>query len=173
MNCFGASKQRSGWLKIIFFKVSSRPLRLHGSSMKTEFLNFISQKKLCTANDKILLAVSGGIDSMVMLHLFRECNFNVSVAHANFQLRGSESARDELFVKKDCQDFSIPIYSKRFETAKYAEENSVSTQMAARDLRYGWFNELIQEHQFDFIATAHHLNDSIETTLLNLVRGSR
>src|SRR5260370_35061232 len=102
MNCFGASKQRSGWLKLFFLKFLRVLCVSHGSSMKTEFLNFISQKKLCTANDKILLAVSGGIDSMVMLHLFRECNFNVSVAHANFQLRGSESDSDELFLKKHC-----------------------------------------------------------------------
>lgn len=140
--------------------------------MNAEFLNFISQKNLCTSKDKILLAVSGGMDSMVMMHLFRECNFHISVAHVNFQLRGNESDGDELFVKKYSQGFSIPFYSKRFSTTKYAEENSLSMQMAARDLRYGWFDELIREHQFDFIATAHHLNDSIETTLLNLVRGS-
>src|SRR5258706_168153 len=140
--------------------------------MNAEFLNFILQKKLCTVKDKILVTVSGGLDSMVMLHLFRECDFNISVAHANFQLRGNESDNDELFVKNYCKNFSIRFYSKQFQTVNYAKENSLSTQMAARDLRYDWFNELILEHHFDFVATAHHLNDSVETTLLNFVRGS-
>lgn len=140
--------------------------------MKEEFLSYLTKKDLCTPKDKVLLTVSGGMDSMVMLHLFRECGFNISVAHVNFELRGEESNGDELFVKKECEKFSVPFFATRFETAVFALENSLSIQMAARELRYHWFKELANEHQFDCIATAHHLNDSIETALLNFTRGS-
>lgn len=118
------------------------------------------------------MAVSGGIDSMVMLHLFKECGFNIGVAHANFQLRGDESADDEKFVEGICKKKSIPFFTKRFKTEEFAKANHASIQMAARELRYQWFNEVLVEQQYDFLATAHHLNDSIETVLLNLVRGS-
>jgi len=140
--------------------------------MKEEFLNHITEKRLCTSEDNILLTVSGGKDSITMLHLFRECNFKISVAHANFQLRGEESDGDELFVKNFCEKNSISFFTKKFDTTSHAKEKSLSTQMAARELRYKWFNELAGEHHFDFIATAHHLNDSMETVLLNFVRGS-
>ena len=109
---------------------------------------------------------------MVMLHLFRECGFTIGVAHANFQLREDESDGDEKFVKEICAKNLIPLFTKKFETENYAKVNHVSIQMAARALRYQWFNELLTEHPYDFIATAHHLNDSIETVLLNLTRGS-
>ncbi len=122
--------------------------------------------------DKILVAVSGGLDSMVMLHLFRVSGYEISVAHANFQLRGNESEGDEKFVKEICKKFSIPFFVKRFSTKQFAESNFLSTQMAARQLRYVWFNELIEQENFDVAATAHHVNDSIETVLLNFVRGS-
>lgn len=140
--------------------------------VKQSFLSEITRKKLCTSKDKILLAVSGGVDSMVMLHLFKECGFIVGVAHANFQLRGIDSEGDERFVKEISDKNSIPYFVKRFETETYAKSNHWSIQMAARELRYGWFKELLTEQHFDLIATAHHLNDSIETVLLNLVRGS-
>lgn len=140
--------------------------------MKDEFVKHLSTKRLCTREDKILLAVSGGIDSMVMLHLFQANRFNVSVAHANFQLRQRESDGDEQFVKDYCAQHGIPFFFKRFTTSEYAANNSLSIQMAARELRYAWFDQLTNENHFDFIATAHHLNDSIETTLLSFVRGS-
>lgn len=140
--------------------------------MKTAFLNYLIEKKLCTRKDRVLLAVSGGIDSMVMLNLFRECEYEIGVAHVNFQLRGRESDEDEKLVEESCARLSIPFYTKRFETSQYAEGKSLSIQMAARNLRYVWFNELIDEHHFDLIATAHHLNDSIETVLLNFSRGA-
>ena len=94
--------------------------------MKELFLSEINQKKLCTRGDKILLAVSGGIDSMVMFHLFKECGFNVAVAHANFQLRGEESEGDEKFVKAACKETSIHFHSKKFETESYAKSNRIS-----------------------------------------------
>jgi tRNA(Ile)-lysidine synthase len=136
------------------------------------FLTEITQKKLCTNKDKILLAVSGGIDSMVMLHLFKESGFSIGVAHANFQLRGIDSEGDENLVKDICDKNTIPFFVKRFETEIYAKSNHISVQMAARELRYEWFNRLLTEQHFDLVATAHHLNDAIETVLLNLVRGS-
>ena len=140
--------------------------------MKQSFLTEIAEKKLCTSRDKILLAVSGGIDSMVMLHLFKESGFIIGVAHANFQLRDIDSENDEKFVKQICDKNAIPCFAKRFETETYAQSNHLSIQMAARELRYRWFEELLSEHHFDLVATAHHVNDSIETVLLNLARGS-
>ncbi len=140
--------------------------------MKQKFLSYSAQIKLFTTKNRTLLAVSGGIDSMVMLHLSLECGFHIGVAHANFQLRGNESEGDEKFVEEICKKNSIPFFTKQFETESYAKSNHLSIQMAARELRYQWFNELLTEKHFDFIATAHHLTDSIETVLLNLVRGS-
>ena len=136
------------------------------------FQSHIRQNKLCKATDKILLAVSGGLDSMVMVHLFRQGGYHFSVAHCNFQLRGAESDGDEEFVKQKCGHFSIPFFTHRFETNNYATTNGVSIQMAARELRYAWFNNLLSEEKYDWVATAHHLNDSIETVLLNLTKGS-
>jgi len=140
--------------------------------VKQSFLTEINQKKLCTSTDKILLAVSSGVDSMVMLYLFMECRFNIGVAHANFQLRSDESEGDEKFVEEICKKNSVPFFTKKFETEIHAKSNHISIQMAARELRYQWFHEILTDQQYNFIATAHHLNDSIETVLLNLVRGS-
>ncbi len=140
--------------------------------MKQLLLIYLEKKKLCTSTDKILLAVSGGMDSMVMLRLFQECGFNIGVAHVNFQLRGDESEGDEKFVAAYCEQFSIPFFTKKHKTEWYAQQNHLSIQMAARELRYQWFYELLNDHHFDCIATAHHLNDSIETVVLNLTRGS-
>jgi tRNA(Ile)-lysidine synthase len=118
------------------------------------------------------LAVSGGMDSMVMLQLFRQSGYQVSLAHCNFQLRGGDSDEDEKFIRGKCAQWNIAFYSNRFDTNYYANENGFSTQMAARELRYNWFNELLQKEGFDYLATAHHLNDSIETILLNLTKGT-
>jgi tRNA(Ile)-lysidine synthase len=126
----------------------------------------------CKTTDKILLAVSGGLDSMVMLHLSSQLKQSFGVAHCNFQLRGAESERDEAFVKTMCSKLNVPSHSKRFETNNYAIEKGLSIQMAARELRYGWFEEFRQVEGFEYVATAHHLNDSIETILLNLTKGA-
>ena len=112
------------------------------------------------------------MDSTVMLHLFKEAGYSVGVAHCNFQLRGEDSMKDEAFVQSICSDKVIPFYSKRFETDDYATEKGISVQMAARDLRYSWFNEIVDKEAYDFLATAHHLNDSLETMLLNLTKGT-
>ena len=121
---------------------------------------------------KIIIAVSGGIDSVVMLDLFSKSDYECMVAHCNFNLRGNESLEDEGFVKSLENKYGIPVHSKSFDTKKYAEENKISIQMAARDLRYDWFEELLSQHQFDSIATAHNLNDQVETFFINLARGT-
>lgn len=123
-------------------------------------------------NSRFLLAASGGVDSMVLLDVFHSMNLNFEVAHCNFGLRGTDSELDALLVEQICQKKEVHFFSKRIEIASYKKENQVSTQMAARDLRYKWFDELLKEYQFDFLVTAHHLDDSIETFFLNLTRGT-
>ncbi len=140
--------------------------------MLEQFLNHIRTNKLLTAKDKVLLAVSGGMDSMVMLFLFKQAGLQAGVAHCNFQLRGAESDGDANLVMEIAGKYGFPLHAKKFNVGKYAGEKGLSTQMAARDLRYEWFNELAQEHAYTVIATAHHLNDVFETILLNLVRGT-
>jgi tRNA(Ile)-lysidine synthase len=140
--------------------------------MVEQFLNHIEQHDLCEKSDLVLLAISGGVDSMAMLYLFREAGFKIGVAHCNFQLRGKESDGDEEFVTEVCRELNVPFFSKRFETEAYAWENTLSTQMAARELRYAWFEEILIKHSYRCLATGHHFDDSIETILLNLTRGS-
>lgn len=132
---------------------------------------YIEQLKLMHREDKILVAVSGGIDSMVLLHLLQALNYQVGVAHCNFQLRGEDSDEDEVFVKQYCSLLSIPFFSQRFETNNYATERKLSIQMAARELRYHWFEQVMKKEGYTRLATAHHFNDSIETILLNWVKG--
>ena len=121
---------------------------------------------------KILLAASGGLDSTVLLHLLVKLEYTVAVAHANFQLRGEESEQDEVWVRQLANNYHIPFYTQRFETNNYATENGLSIQMAARNLRYEWFDALCDKLNYDFVATAHHLNDNLETVLLNFTRGA-
>lgn len=139
--------------------------------MLEQFLNHIKQHSLFSDEDRVLLAVSGGLDSMVMLSLFKEAGFSFGVAHCNFQLRGVESNGDELFVRKSCEHLGVPFFSIQFETERYAKQNGLSIQIAARELRYAWFSELLEKEHFNYLATAHHFNDSIETVLLNWIHG--
>jgi tRNA(Ile)-lysidine synthase len=140
--------------------------------MRERFLQFISKYDLCSRTQIVFVAVSGGIDSMVLLHLFVTCGFNVTAVHVNFGLRGDESDEDERFVKERCVHLGIPFLSKAVDTKNYATAKGVSVQMAARDLRYQWFSELLQGTEGSVLATAHHVNDSGETMLLNLIRGT-
>ena len=140
--------------------------------MLEQFLNHVSQNNLCKPADRILLAVSGGLDSMVMLHLFKRANYPIGVAHCNFQLRGVEADQDEQFVKDACQSMGVPFFSKKFDTQAYAKENRLSIQVAARELRYAWFQQLMTDEKLEYLATAHHVNDSLETVLLKWVHGS-
>lgn len=139
--------------------------------MLKELERFIESKQLLRVDDRVLLAVSGGMDSMVLLHLFKQLDVSFSVAHANFQLRGTESDGDEQFVRDTCARLNIPFFSKRFDTNNHATERHLSIQMAARELRYQWFQELASSEGFQCVATAHHLSDSAETMLLNLLHG--
>jgi tRNA(Ile)-lysidine synthase len=136
------------------------------------FKAFIAKNDLFIADQKLLLAVSGGKDSVLMVHLFKLAGFNFGIAHCNFNLRGEESLRDENFVKLLAATQEVPFHNIRFDTKTYAKANHLSTQMAARDLRYKWFEEIRQTEQYDLIALAHHQNDAIETVLLNLTRGT-
>ncbi|MFA7686489.1 MAG: tRNA lysidine(34) synthetase TilS [Moheibacter sp.] len=119
-----------------------------------------------------LLAVSGGVDSMVLCDLFLKNNLDFSVAHCNFQLRVKDSDEDEEFVKQYCIQNKIKFFRKKFDVKAYKSSGNHSTQMAARDLRYAWFRELMAENDFDFLVTAHHLNDALETFFINLSRGT-
>jgi len=140
--------------------------------MLEQFLNHIDRFALCRREDPILLAVSGGVDSMAMLHLFTAAGFTVGVAHCNFQLRGKDSDGDEDFVVQACKTLNVPVFVHRFETEAYAWENGLSTQMAARELRYAWFDDLLEIHHYTALATGHHFDDSMETILLNITRGA-
>lgn len=124
------------------------------------------------ANSNYLLAVSGGMDSMVMAELFLKQKLHFSVAHCNFQLRGKDSDLDEALVRDWCSKHNIIFYGKKFETLAYAEEYKLSIQVAARELRYTFFNELLHEHKLDCVATAHHRDDNIETILFHFFRGT-
>ncbi len=141
--------------------------------MLNKFNAFIAENHLCRKTDKVLLTVSGGIDSMVMAYLFFQAGFDFSVAHCNFSLRGAESDEDEQFVKHlTTQIFKKPFFSKKFDTTSFVAEQKISVQQAARELRYVWFEEIRLANKINCIATAHHLDDQIETFFINLLRGT-
>ncbi len=137
-----------------------------------DFNSYIRKLDLCRPDDRILLAVSGGMDSVVMAHLFKEAGYDCIIAHCNFQLRGEDSELDEGFVRSLAHYLEIPVKVKRFDVETEMKEHGISMQMAARDLRYAWFEELLTEQSMDFVATAHNQNDAVETFFLNLSRGS-
>ena len=140
--------------------------------MLRQFKQFVNQNGLFGRGERLLAAVSGGADSVVMLHLLAQCRLKVAVAHCNFQLRGADADGDEEFVRQLAAKYQMPFFCIRFNTLAYADEHRLSVEMAARELRYNWFAQLAAEHQFHRILTAHHLNDNIETMLLNLTRGT-
>jgi len=140
--------------------------------MITRFKKFISDNKIIKPTQRILLAVSGGIDSMVMADLFLQTGYEIGIAHCNFSLRAKESDKDEELVRKYSDGHNIQFFSTRFETKIYAKKNKLSVQMAARELRYAWFEEIRKENMYDFISVAHNLNDNVETLLINLTRGT-
>ncbi|MCO6500161.1 MAG: tRNA lysidine(34) synthetase TilS [Vicingus serpentipes] len=140
--------------------------------MLQKFKTYYQKNDLFSSSDKILLAVSGGKDSMAMIHLFRDCNLTFGVAHCNFSLRGAESDADEELVKSVCEKHNIPFHQTTFNTNNYAEQNGISIQMAARELRYDWFEKIREENGYDYVATAHHKNDVAETMLINLIKGT-
>lgn len=140
--------------------------------MLQKFQNHINTNLPFLKEKKLLLATSGGIDSMVLLHLCHQLKLDIRVAHCNFQLRGDESDEDEDFVKSQTDKLQIPIFINKFDTKKFAEKEKLSIQVVARNLRYEWFNTLLINNDYDYILTAHHLDDSLETFLINFTRGS-
>ncbi|HZY80038.1 MAG TPA: tRNA lysidine(34) synthetase TilS [Cyclobacteriaceae bacterium] len=140
--------------------------------MRERFQKFIGKHDLCSRTQRVFVAVSGGIDSMVLLDLFVQSGYNITCAHVNFGLRGEESDEDERFVRDRCNHLGIPFLSKPVATKNYATGKGISIQMAARELRYQWFSELLNDSEGSVLATAHHINDSGETMLLNLIRGT-
>lgn len=140
--------------------------------MLSPLKNFILQHKLFDQGQQILMSVSGGMDSVLLCHLFQQLKFSFGIAHCNFKLRGKESDDDEKHVKQLAQSFGVPFYHKTFNTSAYAKKKGISIQMAARELRYNWFEEIRKTHQYDFIAVAHHKDDEVETFFINLLRGT-
>lgn len=139
---------------------------------KNRIQHAIEEKELFALNDKVLVALSGGADSVALLRVLTDLGYLCECAHCNFHLRGEESDRDEWFVRSLCQELQVPLHVKHFETESYAKEKQVSIEMAARELRYAWFEELRKETEAVVIAVAHHRDDSVETFLLNLIRGT-
>ena len=136
------------------------------------FKEYIGHHSLVDKGERILLAVSGGKDSVLMAHLFKQAGYKFGIAHCNFRLRAAESQRDEQFVSSLAAALEVPCYVTHFDTKAYAAAQKISTQMAARDLRYRWFEKIRQEEGYDKIGIAHHQGDVIETVLLNLTRGT-
>lgn len=136
------------------------------------FAQFITQNRLFNAGGKVLAAVSGGMDSVLMARLLAEAGYTFGIAHCNFQLRGAEADADQSFCRNLAQELDAAFHTINFDTAAYAAQHKISIQMAARQLRYQWFDQLSAEHGYTAIALAHHQNDAIETILLNLTRGT-
>jgi len=160
-------------------------------SLLRRFVEYIKNEALFQKKDRLLLAVSGGIDSVVLCELCRQAGYNFEIAHCNFQLRGEESERDEAFIQSVGDSYSAKVFIKKFDTEKYATEKKVSIQVAARELRYEWFENLIASaaagplltpedfpktshitHCISYILTAHHANDNVETLLMNFFKGT-
>tara|TARA_R100000935_G_scaffold58556_1_gene96200 strand:- start:983 stop:2296 length:1314 start_codon:yes stop_codon:yes gene_type:complete len=140
--------------------------------MEKAFKNILKSEFPYLCQGKILLAVSGGVDSVVLAHLCKLVKLNFAIAHCNFNLRADESDADEEFVLDLAERLDVEVYIENFDTTTFAEDAKISIQMAARELRYHWFEELSTAFKFDYILTAHHANDNLETFIINLVRGS-
>ena len=140
--------------------------------MLDDFLAYVEAENLFSPRyDKLLLALSGGVDSMVLAQILLEAGIQFGLAHCNFKLRGEESEEDAQFVRHFAQTHGLAFYYTSFETETLARQSQKSLQMMARELRYQWLEEIRQEHHYQYIVTAHHLSDSIETALMNLVKG--
>lgn len=140
--------------------------------MKTAFKQHIDTEFPFLRKKKLLVACSGGLDSVVLAHLIGDLSFEMGLAHCNFSLRGKESDGDEMFVIGMAKKMHVPVYAETFDTIPFARAEGISTQMAARVLRYNWFEEILKNFEYHYLLTAHHLDDSLETFLINLSRGS-
>ena len=140
--------------------------------MITLVKEYINKQKLFLIEDKLILAISGGADSVCLMHVLLELGFRFDLAHCNFKLRAKESDADEVFVKELAKKHDLKFHSKSFSTIEYANQNKISIQMASRELRYRWLNELLKSENAKYIAVAHHQDDAIETFFINLIRGT-
>jgi len=145
---------------------------VQNGNMLERFNSFIRKENLCRPTESILVTVSGGIDSVVLLHLCHSAGFRIAVAHCNFRLRGNESDGDEAFVRELAAGMGLDCHVRAFDTEDYAADHGISVQMAARNLRYDWFEEIRRQNTYDWIATAHNQDDIIETFFINLSRGT-
>ncbi|MBR9847247.1 MAG: tRNA lysidine(34) synthetase TilS [Algicola sp.] len=140
--------------------------------MLNQFRNHINTNLSFLNEGKLLIAISGGLDSVVLTHLCHALRLDITLAHCNFKLRGKESDEDEQFVLELGDTLGLEVFVEYFDTETYAETEKLSIQMAARDLRYNWFFNLAESSNFDYILTAHHADDNLETFLINLTRGT-
>lgn len=136
------------------------------------FIAYVEQNQLFNADDGVLAAVSGGMDSVLMVHLLKAAGYKFGIAHCNFQLRGADADADQHFCRQLARNLGVEFYTINFDTKAYAQEHKLSVQMAARELRYQWFEQIRKQHNYTCVALAHHQNDAIETILLNLTRGT-
>ena len=140
--------------------------------MFQKFKNHIDTNFSFLQDKQLLVATSGGMDSMVLVNLFQKLKFNIALAHCNFQLRNLESDADEKFVNSYAEQNKMPCHTKKFDTINYSDTHKLSTQVAARNLRYNWFKEILEQEKFDYVITAHHADDVAETFVINLSRGT-
>ena len=142
------------------------------AEIKEKVGRYIAAKNLFSNWDRLLVGLSGGADSVCLLTVLHELGYKIGAAHCNFHLRGSESDRDETFVRNLCGQMGIPLHVAQFQTADYAKEHGLSIEMAARELRYRWFTQLAQDTGAEGVCIAHHSDDQVETILLNMLRGT-
>ena len=147
-------------------------LQKNDMQLLKQFLQFIADNGLFTRRDRVLVAVSGGLDSACLAHLCREAGFNFAIAHVNFKLRGEESNEDELFVRALAKSLGVPFHSAVLNAANYSEDRKVSVQVAARELRYAYFKDLMASEKYERLLTAHHAEDNAETMLMNFLKGT-
>ena len=140
--------------------------------LKQKVQKIIEDKSLFTRKDKVIVALSGGADSVALLRILLTLGYQCECAHCNFHLRAEESNRDESFVRLLCLSQNVPIHVAHFDTEAYAKTHHISIEMAARELRYEWFEQLRKDREASVIAVAHHKDDNVETFLLNLIRGT-
>ena len=140
--------------------------------MIQKFKSNIAKNQLFNKKDKLLLAISGGTDSVALVYLLKNSGYTFGLAHCNFKLRGKESDADEAFCKELADKLGVVFYSTQFDTKRYCKDKKISIQMGARELRYNWFNDLIKKNKIKYLLTAHHANDNIETLFINLLRGT-